>query len=156
GHLSQSAIKLAGFALAHAAWSISEGKPLCALIFSEDCAGRRLHFFESDPASDHVVRCEPDSASTSGGYFAPDPAPSSFISSEPGSASAALGVRRQKLRGREIGSSGIYVEIPEMAEFVEKENIFLSCTSYELTGAPEIFLPCWAQVFNGSANVQDR
>lgn len=52
--MSESSLKLAGFALAHAAWSISDGQTLCTLAFTENKATRRLLRFEADSIPDSL------------------------------------------------------------------------------------------------------
>jgi hypothetical protein len=50
----QLTIKLAGFALAHAAWSVSEGETLCTMAFTENGSDRQLFRFEADPIPESV------------------------------------------------------------------------------------------------------
>jgi hypothetical protein len=54
----QSAITLCGFALAHAAWSVSDGETLCTMAVTENQAERRLFRFESSsiPGSNEIAR----------------------------------------------------------------------------------------------------
>jgi hypothetical protein len=47
-------ISLAGFALAHAAWSVRDGETLCTLALSEKGNERRLYRFEADSLAESV------------------------------------------------------------------------------------------------------
>ncbi len=56
--LSPQALSLAGFALAHAAWSLSElddGEQLCPLAVVERAGARRLMRFEAESQEDAIV-----------------------------------------------------------------------------------------------------
>ena len=52
--MPESSLKLAGFALAHASWSVSEGQTLCTVAFTENATGRRLLRFEADSIPDSL------------------------------------------------------------------------------------------------------
>ena len=52
--LHQPIIKLAGFALAHAAWSVSKGETLCTMAFTENGSNRQLFRFEADTIPESV------------------------------------------------------------------------------------------------------
>jgi hypothetical protein len=55
---AEQAFKLVGFAMAHAAWSVSDGSTLCTLAFTEDEQGRQLYRFDagSIPESLEIAR----------------------------------------------------------------------------------------------------
>jgi hypothetical protein len=58
---SERVIKLAGFALAHAAWSVSDGETRCTLALVEKGDEYQLYRFEADtiPESVETARQKP-------------------------------------------------------------------------------------------------
>ena len=50
----QAIIRLSGFALAHAAWSVCDGEALCTLAFTENNQERQLYRFEANSIPDSL------------------------------------------------------------------------------------------------------